>query len=106
MAISIDRIYELMYSPIITPWNLVENAKLDNYDYVNFFKKDGYLIVEMKCFTDESEYSIYQYKFDHKDALVEIIQILDDENIILFNRENELLKNIGDNKINKIIEAI
>lgn len=29
----IKKIYDMLYSPIISPYNLLENAKLDNYSY-------------------------------------------------------------------------
>ena len=33
----IKKIYDMLYSPIISPYNLLENAKLDNYSYVKYY---------------------------------------------------------------------
>lgn len=44
-----QKIYDMIYSPILTPHNLLDNAKLDNYSYVKYLKKMDGLVVEMEC---------------------------------------------------------
>ena len=36
MDSAIENIYNLLHAPILTPYNLLENVKLDNYMYVNY----------------------------------------------------------------------
>ena len=45
----IKKIYDMLYSPIISPYNLLENAKLDNYSYVKYYKNKIGLVAEMQC---------------------------------------------------------
>ncbi len=45
----IKKIYDMLYSPILTPYNLLENAKLDNYSYVKYYKNEIGLVAEMRC---------------------------------------------------------
>ena len=52
----IDNIFKLLYSPIVTPYNLLENAKLKNYSYVKYYKGSDGLITEMKCIVDGIDY--------------------------------------------------
>lgn len=85
----IAKIYELMYSSIVTPYNLLENAKLDNYDYVNYYKGETGLIAEMKCFMDGEE-TIFYYCFNGNDQLIEIHEEIDGKRIVVFNRDEEL----------------
>lgn len=34
-----NELYKLMFKDIVTPFNLLENAKLDNYNYVKYYTK-------------------------------------------------------------------
>ena len=45
----VKRIYDLLHSPVLTPYNLLENVKLDNYFYVNYYKNEIGIVCEMKC---------------------------------------------------------
>ena len=45
----IKKIYDMLYSPIISPYNLLENAKLENYSYVKYFTNEEGLVAEMQC---------------------------------------------------------
>lgn len=65
----VQRLYELICSPIVTPWNLVYNAKLPNYDYVKFEKGPCGLVVSMSCDIEPGEKAIFFYHFDHGDDL-------------------------------------
>ncbi len=86
---SIRKIYDMMYSPIITPYNLLENAKVDNYNYVKYYKSDDGLISEMEC-EIESEKTIFYYYFDSKDFLQKIYMDVNGEKDILFTREDAI----------------
>ena len=41
--IDINGLYELMFKDIVTPFNLLENARLGNYQYVKYYTKKEYL---------------------------------------------------------------
>lgn len=89
----IQSIYEIQNHTIITPMSLLDNAKLDNYSYVNYYRKDeNNLIVEMECICDDGVKRIFSYIFDNNDNLLQIKatpgNLLGTD--ILFDREIEL----------------
>lgn len=86
----IKKIYELLYSPIITPYNLLENAKLDNYKYVKYYKNKIGLICEMKCLMELEEEVIFYYHFDNNDSLFKIYMKQNGKQDKVFDREVEL----------------
>lgn len=49
MDVQIKKIYDMLYSPIISPYNLLENAKLENYSYVKYYTNETGLVAEMQC---------------------------------------------------------
>jgi len=95
MENSIKKIYELLHSPILTPYNLLENVKIDNYKYVKYYKGDQGVICEMLCtFIDGADVK-YFYQFDKNDYLFEVFQEKDNgirEKI--FTRQEELQNQI------------
>lgn len=92
----IKNIYNMVYSPIITPYNLLENAKLDNYSYVKYYKDREEFVVEMQCeIINEGEKKFFYY-FDQNDFLQKVY-VKNNENMeILFNREDALTEAISD----------
>lgn len=87
----IKKIYEMKFGTIITPQNLMENAKLKNFNYVKY-EKDEYvneMIVEMECLCDDNILRVFKYFFDSDDKLRRITtnSLTDD---ILFDRDEEL----------------
>jgi hypothetical protein len=89
----IDKLYTLLHSPMITPYNLLENAKLDNYNYVKYYKGANGLIAEMQCVNEDAVEVTFFYEFNIKDELNTII-MKDDQNIeVMFNRDDEI-KNV------------
>lgn len=108
MENEIKKLYEMLYSPIITPYNLLENAKLDNYSYVNYYKgKDG-LIAEMKCKMDNYKEVIFYYEFDNNDRLNKIFMEDGNERVLKFDRtlECKQLQDSINSKHKKQKEAI
>ncbi|MBY7009039.1 hypothetical protein FDB15_18415 [Clostridium botulinum] len=97
----IEKLYTLLHSPIITPYNLLENAKLDNYNYVKYYKGSNGLIAEMQCINEDAIELTFFYEFNKKDEL-DIIIMKEQENIeVVFNRNNEI-KNIKE-RIHEIV---
>ena len=83
----IKKIYDMLYSPIISPYNLLENAKLDNYSYVKYYANNVGLVAEMQCEIPGEGERVFFYQFDKKDYL----QIIYEEKIkkknVIFSRE-------------------
>ena len=63
----IKKIYDMLYSPIISPYNLLENAKLENYSYVKYFTNEEGLVAEMQCVIPGEGEMVFYYQFDKKD---------------------------------------
>lgn len=97
---TIKRIYDLLYLPLVTPFNLLENAKLDNYDYVKYYKGVDGLVCEMRCVMDNDKVT-FKYFFDENDKLVEVGMKDNLKEEYVFNREQELLNQIEKHKRSK-----
>lgn len=103
----IQNIYEMQEHAIITPGNLLNNAKLDNYFYVNYSKKDdNKFMVEMECVCDDEIIRKFYYEFDNNDKLMKVKAIPGTllEIDTLFDREIEL--NILLNKYKEVSEEM
>lgn len=88
MDVQIKKIYDMLYSPIISPYNLLENAKLENYSYVKYYTNETGLVAEMQCEILGEGKQIFYYQFDKKDFLQKIYQgKMDNENIIFSRQE-------------------
>ena len=86
----IKKIYDMIYSPIITPYNLLENAKIDNYSYVKYYKSGAGLATEMECEIPEEGTKIFYYYFDEKDYLQKICMEYNGVQQEVFNREDAI----------------
>lgn len=90
---NIDRIYELMYSPLTTPDAILENVYLENYEYIKFYKTSDFLIGEMKCKCYGDDYqSIFYYYFNKNNYLERIVKSDINGDDEVFNRATELIK--------------
>ncbi len=87
-----SKIYKLLYSPIITPYNLLENSKLPNYEYVKYFKGEDGLISEMKCVMDDNVEAIFYYHFDANDSLSKVYKKTGPYKELVFDRNHELIE--------------
>lgn len=83
----IKKIYEMLYSPILTPYNLLENVKLPNYKYVKYYKNHIGIIAEMQCFLDEQEEKVFYYQFDQNEYLQKIYYYDNGVEELLFDRK-------------------
>lgn len=98
-------IYDLTYLPLLTPYNLIDNLKLENYISVKYTKKDNNIIAEIDCVIDERIMTFY-YEFDSESNL-RLVYYYENNNIeYLFDRESMLkeLKQIynDNNKVKSI----
>lgn len=89
----INELYNLMFKDIVTPFNLLENAKLDNYQYVKYYTKKDYFIAEMKCCMGNNDDRIFYYYFDKNNRLEKIHQKFNGgKKELLFDRDLEIEK--------------
>lgn len=82
-------LYDLVFSNITTPFNLLENYKLSNYDYVKYYMRETYSICEMKCIMDFKE-TIFYYYFDSSNFLQQIHMEQDGITQKMFDRKEEM----------------
>ena len=99
----IQKIYELRYEAIVTPQNLLENALLDNYEYVKYYKsnEEFKLCVEMKCLCEDMIARIFVYIFDENNWLQKI-EIREPNHVVVFDRRkkmNDLLEEYRSNRV-------
>ena len=89
-----NKIYDLMYSPLITPANLLDNINLDNYSYINYYKKDDFIIAQIKCICiGDNVPTIFCYYFDKNNFLIKIIkEDINKNKVKVFDRQLELKK--------------
>lgn len=92
MDANIQKVYDMMYSPIITPYNLIQNAKLDNYSYVKYYKSGNGLIAEMECKIPTEGTCVFYYYFDKKDYLKKILMKQGEAIETVFDRTHEIEK--------------
>ena len=87
----IDEIYKLTNFAILTPSNLLNNIKLENYEEIRYYKDNGDLICEMVSIEDK-EVVRYIYTFDLSDKLNKAIIYFGTETMEIFNRDKKLKK--------------
>lgn len=99
----INKLYKLLHTPLVTPYNLLENCKISNYNYVKYYKKDNGLICEMEC-ESHGEVEKYFYSFDQKDFLQKIERENNSiEREVLFDRAIEVkMHEMNFSKMNKV----
>lgn len=96
-----NQVYELTNLALLTPQNLVENIRLENYKQIKYYQKDKEIICEM--LTEEDNESItYLYYFSMKNQLQRAYAKYGDESIELFDRSKELKSMLDEYDQNKI----
>jgi len=89
----IQKIYELKEHAIITPASLLDNARLDNYSYVKYYRKnEDAFIVEMECICDDGIKRVFDYIFNNNNNLLQVKATPGNllQTDVLFDREIEL----------------
>lgn len=92
MNISIKSLYDLENGHIILPTELVANAKLPNYEYVNFSANPAGLTAECMCLLEDDTKVIFNYYFDKQDRLLRLIAVDGIHSEVIFDREQEINK--------------
>ncbi len=88
----IGDLYTLTEGYIITPAELLANAKLPNYDYVKFSANGIGLHVEASCRLEEMELVLFNYYFDKDDRLQKLTMEQGDTSKVIFDRNVEISK--------------
>lgn len=86
----LKELYELTYTPLVTPYNILENIKLDNYKYIKYSKWEEGIVAEINCLVDDEVDTIFMYYFDDKNYLQKIYMKQDDEGSFVFNRKTRI----------------
>ncbi|QOI36811.1 hypothetical protein [Leptospira interrogans] len=89
----IKQIYNLLYSPLITPENLVDNLREDTYTSIHFYKTDEGIIVEVNAMLS-NEIVTYSYYFDKQELLQSVKKGSGNNVESLFNRSESYGKSI------------
>lgn len=84
------KVYDMMYTPIISPYNLLENAKISNYNYVKYYNSDEGLIAEMECIVPDGELRVFYYHFDRNDFLQKIFVSNGKRKELIFERQKAI----------------
>ncbi|ULG86606.1 hypothetical protein FH593_20085 (plasmid) [Leptospira interrogans] len=100
------QIYNLIYSSIITPENLVDNLRKDMYTSIHFYKTANGIISEVNATLKNGEKVTYSYSFDKNEKLQSLIKKLDTSFEPLFDRNDSLVKNLKKTKLKKIEEEL
>lgn len=85
----VNKIYELSYLPLLTPYNLLDNLKLDNYTAVSYKKVTSGLLAEISCIINNCAMTFY-YEFDISNKLSKIYYYESDNIEYLFDRDTSL----------------
>ena len=99
-----NKIYDLTFSPLLTPYNLIDTLKIVNYHSLNFKKNDIGIIAEITCNIDKENLITFYYEFDEKDFILNLYYYENNKKVFLFNRDEELVKH--KEKFNQIPFAI
>lgn len=86
----ISKLYYILNNPLVTPWDLVENVKLDNYDNLHIAKGEKGIIATIECVNDGGSTVEYVYYFDHQDHLLSLVLREGHLEEIVFDRSKEI----------------
>jgi len=95
------KVYDMTYAPIVSPYNLLENAKIPNYNYVKYYNSGEGLIAEMECEIPNEGLKIFYYHFDRNDFLQKIFVENSGNKELVFDRQialNEAVVEYHDSK--------
>lgn len=86
----IEKLYDEIHGPKLTPYELLENMKLKNYLSVDFTKDKDFLIGITKCYLPSGELAIFKYFFDTSNKLMKLISQVNGNEEELYNREKSI----------------
>ncbi|MEG2937135.1 MAG: hypothetical protein RR812_01880 [Vagococcus sp.] len=99
----IEDIYELTEKSILTPYNLLSNIKLPEYNEVNYKKNDKVI----ECTVIGATGFVATYLFDLDFSLQQASIMTDEEHFEIFNRKKQLNEVLSKfEEYDRIAEAI
>lgn len=84
----IERLYDEIHGPKLTPFDLLENVKLPHYLSVDFKSKGDLIIGTTKCSID-NEIATFTYIFKD-DKLISLKSSFNEEEEEIYNREKAI----------------
>ncbi|TCT23348.1 hypothetical protein EDD68_10762 [Melghiribacillus thermohalophilus] len=97
----IKKLYDELYSPKLTPEELLNNIKHDNYISVNFSREDGKIIGITKCYLKNGLLAEYKYVFDNEKKLIKLSSNICGEEEIIYDRDTAIKKIYKEIKLKK-----
>lgn len=93
MLESIERLYDEIHGPKLTPYELIDNVKLPNYISVDFSKDSGNnIIAYAKCLLKDGNDAIFIYLFNRENKLISLKSIVCGVEEEVYNRKSEIEK--------------
>lgn len=93
MLETIERLYDEIHAPKLTPYELIENVKLPNYISVDFSKDNkNNIIAHTKCLLDDGNSAVFTYTFDKDNKLISLKSKILEVEEELYNRKTEIEK--------------
>jgi hypothetical protein len=89
MKTEISDLYTMEEGHILLPFELLNNAKLPNYEYVKYLSNEQGLVVECSVVNDDGNKVLFNYYFDKTDRLMKLIAYEGPNVEVIFNREIE-----------------
>src|SRR5690625_3476458 len=86
----IEELYDAIYSPKISPEQLINNAILPNYISVHIESNEIGMIVESACELYDGTRATYSYQFDHYSTLLNLKEHGRITVTELYNRKREI----------------
>jgi hypothetical protein len=93
MIETIERLYDEIHGPKLTPYELLENVKLPNYISVDFCKdSENNIVANTKCLLEDGNVAIFTYAFDMNNKLVSLKSTVYGVEEEIYNRKTEIEK--------------
>lgn len=93
MLETIERLYDEIHGPKLTPYELIENVKLPNYISVDFSKdSENNIIACTKCLLKDGNNAIFTYVFNKENKLISLKSIVHEVEEEVYNRKSEIEK--------------
>lgn len=86
----IEELYDAIYSPKISPEQLINNATLPNYISVHVEANQIGMVVESKCKLNDLIIATYTYQFDSSKKLLNLTGQIGNQKEELYNRQQEI----------------
>jgi len=83
----LERLYDEIYGPKLTPYELLDNVKLPHYISVDFKKENNFIQGITKCYIETGELAVFIYTFNQDNKLISLKSIINNIEEEIYNRE-------------------